>query len=194
MDLLKRNKPAWMRSCIISSVITLGGGCIGGVQFPQADAERYLREQGMSKDGAERITHLNPLTQDEYTKYSNSNNSDIRYTIALNPHTPEAVLMQLSKDRNMTVRQGLAANKKLPANLATELSKDTKRVLQTLVGNPSVPEETLLDIFDNKNIAPYWFARNPNCPERIRQYIQTQGDDITRRTLKEKYKRLPGSK
>jgi len=106
MDLLKRNKAAWMKSCIIASVITLGGGCIGGVHFPQADAERYLREQGMSKEEAERITNLKPLTQEEYTKYSNSSNSDIRYTIALNPHTPEEVLMQLSKDRNMTVRQG----------------------------------------------------------------------------------------
>lgn len=194
MDLLKRNNAAWMKSCIVSSVITLGGGCIGGVHFPQADAEKYLREQGMSKEEAEKITHLTPLTQEEYTKYSNSNNSDIRYAIALNPHTPEEVLMQLSKDRNMTVRQGLAANKNLPANLAIELSKDTKRVLQTLAGNPSVPEETLLDIFDNKNIAPYWFALNPNCPERIRQYIQTQGNDITRITLKENYKRLPVSK
>ncbi len=179
---------------IILLSIILGGGCIGGVHFPQADAEKDLREQGMSKEEAERITHLTPLTQEEYTKYSNSRNSDIRYTIALNPHAPEEVLMQLSKDRNMTVRQGLAANKNLPANLAIELGKDTKPVLQTLVGNPSVPEEILLDIFDNKKIAPYWFALNPDCPERIRRYIQTQGDDLARRTLKENDKSLPAPK
>ena len=154
-----------------------------GPPHPPQDATQYLENNGIDANIIKRIIDRNMLTKDEYKKFSVSNNENVRFMIATNPHTPIDILSELTNDKSDIVLQGVLRNNRLPVK---ELKKQLihKHLLKYLVGNQNLPETTILEIYDkNKTIPLVYFAMNPKCPERIKTIILNSGDFLAKRYL-----------
>jgi len=102
----------------------------------------------------------------------------VRRAIAMNLRlSHEEMTMVLQKPTN-TVLMGLV-HKVFP--YASSRCEEYKIVLRGLAGNPTVPQEVLLQVFDtlrkHGDDAYYAFSMNPNCPQKIIGEIMNVDND-----------------
>lgn len=93
----------------------------------------------------------------------------IRYVIAGNPHTSEAILERLAKEPSATIRMRVAENPKAPLSLLKKLSQDPDPEVRLGVAeNPSAPQDLLEKLAqDAHEDVRLGIASNPQCPASI---------------------------
>lgn len=157
-----------------------------GPPFPEHGANKYLKSQGVSPETIDKIIKLEDMPQEDFEKYSRSDNMDVRFQIALNPHTPSNILEILARDNKWFVREGVAINRSIDAKLIDMLKNDKDSgVWEALVGNPSVPEDVILWIYENHDKRYLnFYATNPKCPESIKNDIRKSNDRFAKDLLK----------
>lgn len=155
--------------------------CPIGPPFPEKHARIYLESQGKSNSFISKVNTRERLSEEEFQELSDSPDINVRHLIASNPYISMKLLKKLAQDKDMFVRYGVAGNISISKEVIEFLKNgNSKRkndtVLGVLVGNPSVPQETILELYDENDIGLRCFAINPNCPERIKQDIRNSWD------------------
>lgn len=101
-----------------------------------------------------------------------------RWAVAKNPHTPEDVLVHLSKDSVNLVRALVATNPKTPATVLEKFFSDEKIVRDGLSGNPSTPVKILKILADDiDKMVRMRLAENPNAPKEILAQLAQDRDE-----------------
>lgn len=100
--------------------------------------QEHLRQCYRDKDLEYEIQ--NERDAEKLAAHAHSSNAEIRSTVALNWHTPEATLRLLGSDPHADVRQSVAANLFTPTDVLEALAEeDTYMMRFSLSGNPSTP-------------------------------------------------------
>jgi two-component system, chemotaxis family, response regulator Rcp1 len=98
-----------------------------------------------------------------------SEDAHIRYVIAGNPHTSEAILERLAKEDSATIRMRVAENPNAPLSLLKRLAQDEDPEVRIGVAeNPSAPADLLEKLAqDSHEDVRLGIASNPKCPAGI---------------------------
>ncbi len=177
----------WIMLAVLFSLFPMLVSCIAGSGKPVENSEKVLRKEKVPEELISSITERKELTYDEFRKFAEHKNHNVRYLIAVNHYTPKDVLTRLADDRSRFVRRGVSINPAIDRDLVDKLMKD-KKIYDGLVTNPVVPEELLLQIYDGRKKAEFpitFFAQNPNCPERIIQDILASDDVMAKDYLRQ---------
>lgn len=141
-----------------------------GLGYSDKKAPEYLESEGVSKELIKKIVRWQDIGKENFEKYSQSYNVNVRALIAFNTHTPTDILKNLAEDSHADVRQSVARNTSINREIAEMLKSDSDHdTVAMLVGNPAVPEDIILELYKGKRkfyLSCYTF--NPNCPELIR--------------------------
>lgn len=126
---------------------------------------------------------------------SKSENMQARWAVAKNPHTPEGVLVKLSKDNVNLVRALVANNPKTPQNILIDLFNDEKIVRDGLTGNPKTPQKILkLFINENDRMARLRVAENIGCSKEVLELLLKDNDNGVRVVAQRRLKELDAKK
>jgi uncharacterized protein (DUF2336 family) len=99
---------------------------------------------------------------------SNTADMGARWAVAKNPHTPQDVLTQLSKDEINLVRALVATNPKTSPAVLEKFFSDEKIVRDGLSGNPSTPVKILKILAnDADKMVRMRLAENKNAPKEV---------------------------
>lgn len=100
-----------------------------------------------------------------------------RWAVAKNPHTPQDVLTQLSKDDVNLVRALVATNPKTSPAVLEKFFSDEKIVRDGLSGNPSTPAKILKILAnDADKMVRMRLAENKNAPTEVLNELCTDKD------------------
>lgn len=109
--------------------------------------------------------HSKPAKKEKLT----GEDAHIRYVMAGNPHTSEAVLEKLSQEPNSTVRARVAENPNAPQAVLKKLAGDKDpEVRMGVAENPKAPTELVEKLAkDESDDVRLGIASNPQCPQNI---------------------------
>lgn len=97
-----------------------------------------------------------------------------------NARTPPEVLVEHATSDVEDWRASVAGNPSTPPGVLGPMAKDTSpRVRESLAGNPSAPPDALEALLADRRTY-LALARNPACPERVRDVIAETGDEEAR--------------
>jgi len=124
-------------------------------------------------------------------KLSTSEDMSVRWAVAKNPHTPEAVLVHLSHDPINLVRALVATNKTTPKPILQELFNDEKIVRDGLSGNPSTPLKYLAILCDDADaMVRLRVLENPACTLSLCERLLNDTAPNVAHAAKATYERL----
>jgi len=124
-------------------------------------------------------------------KLSTSEDMSVRWAVAKNPHTPEAVLVHLSHDPINLVRALVATNKTTPKSILQELFNDEKIVRDGLSGNPSTPLKILTILCDDVDaMVRLRVLENPSCTRSLCERLLNDTAPNVAHAAKTTYERL----
>jgi hypothetical protein len=100
-----------------------------------------------------------------------------RWAVAKNPHTPQEVLVKLSKDEVNLVRALVATNHSTPPEILQRLFNDEKIVRDGLSANPSTPKKILkLFVHDEDRLVRIRLAQNSATDKETLQLLLKDSD------------------
>ncbi len=169
----------------LSVLLLLTTGCnIAGPAFPKKYGSEFLQSHGYSDEIIKAVINQNQLEHKSVIAFSKCDSADVRFLVASNPYLKPDEIDLFMNDNNDFARSGTACNKNLTRSQMLTLMQDSSHTVYCkLAGNPSVPEELLLELHNKRKPGLVWFATNPNCPESIRQDIQKSSDSLAKRWL-----------
>lgn len=102
---------------------------------------------------------------EKLARYARDRSPSVRQEVALNPHTPLPVLLELMEDRDRGVRFWALRNPSLPEDLIAHLARGSYEEKLGVAGNPSCPPELLYELAqDEAETIREAVAENPSCP------------------------------
>jgi len=168
-----------IRLAVAGVALILGAAAPGcnAPAWPERDGAAHLERRGWPEETIDRVVRGEPLAVEELRELSRLRSDDVRFLLARNRHLPREWMERFASDPDDFVRSGLAYNPSLPPDLAERLRVDPSHTVWTgLAANPGLDEAFLLRLFEEKEMEPFWFARNPRCPPEIERRIRESGD------------------
>jgi hypothetical protein len=118
--------------------------------------------------------------EEELEKLSESESPDVLIALASNPKLPSSLFMKLYNVDDFRIREALAKNPSTPLEILEKLifEGDSRSEEAGIVFNPSVSEELLLKVLDEKPELAYIVAQRPHPPKTVIERI-LNGNDST---------------
>lgn len=162
----------------------LAGCNIAGPANPERDGRTYLEKHGHPTSFIDRVVNGDKLDHAEVIDLSKCSSADVRFLVARNPNLTHDEIDIFVRDKNDFARSGAAWNTRLSPSQIDILTDDPSHTVYCgLARNESLSEDALLRIHKQRNPGVLWFAMNPNCPDSIRQEIESSHDDLAKRWL-----------
>jgi len=176
----------FMAMLIAASCLLWVASCTRIAPLPATDAPPYLKRRGYTPDEIQAIVDQRPLPSQLFEKAASEKSSDVRMLIAGNKHLTETQRNIFMHDRDEQVRSSLAWNRSLTIRQIRRLYDDpSPYVLGSLAQNPTVPEDILMRLRTERGVELLNFARNPNCPPKIRKEILKSEDAYIKEVLRQ---------
>ena len=128
------------------------------------------------------------LTIDQMKKMVKDVNWLVRNNIAINPSTPEELLIYLSADRIMDVRATAAQNPRTPAEALATLAKDKSwEIREAVARNPKLDGKILDELADHWSwLVREAVAKNSNTPTETIERLAQDPDQSVQKAARER--------
>jgi hypothetical protein len=169
---------------VVMTGALLAGCNIAGPAYPERDGRQYLENQALPTPFVDRVVNGELLDHSEVLELSKCKSADVRFLVARNPNLTHDQIDIFIQDKNDFARSGTACNTNLSSSQIDILTDDPSHTVYCkLAGNTDLSEDALLRIRKKRNLGILWFAKNPNCPDSIRQEILSSDDALAKRWL-----------